>query len=409
MNLLILGAGASKSYTESTTKVKMPIAKDFFNTFNQLSISQNQWVLVGAILNYLKTFHKIPWTGFLNYSQDIEVLHSEVEERLNFILEKNIGVFSSPENILIYQTYLQLIFLFTSVINEIQNGPASKSHINLAKCLNKEDNIITFNWDTLMERALRETTNWNSESGYLIRPSKIYRNDWIENTDSKTIDYPIILKLHGSTNWLTSYLQPDVTKLKSMQETPTDDFYIYESAIDPYHTYKGRFMSGYTDFSYGYYPPNLPLRGEGAPKGHFMAMITISPKGMHKPTSESGGLVSMPLIIPPVKYKNYSHFGTIFNQLWERAEKSIRLADRIIIIGYSFPKTDIQTDILFRKALIQRTSLPEIFIVDPYPENIVDRFILEYGIKKNKIQTYKSFFSQDFDVKPLFMDSLRYS
>jgi hypothetical protein len=402
MNILLLGAGASKSYTESKTQVKMPIAKDFFKTFNKLKISTNRWVLVGSILNYLNTFHSIPYLEFLFYDKDIEILHSEIEERLSIILEQSENLLKTPEGLLVYKAYNELIFIFASVINEIQNGPISQSHINLAKNLNKEDIILTFNWDTLMDRALYETTSWKTDNGYLVKPTKIFRNAWIERNLDDFINSPMLLKLHGSTNWLTSHFIPGVHSLKLMQETPVDDFYIYESTNKPYATYKGRYMQGYSNFSYGYYPPNLPLKGGKIPNGHVLTRITFTAPGMPPPTSSSEGLVSMPLIIPPVKNKNYSQFGSIFSQLWEKAEDSITRASRIIIIGYSFPVTDTQTDIMFKKGLNKRIDFPEIIIVDPQPEHILDRLVFDYGIDKSKIKIYKAFFSKDFETNLLF-------
>lgn len=402
MNILLLGAGASKSFTESKTHVKMPIAKDFFKTFNHLNISTNRWVLVGSVLNYLNAFHKIPYSDFIYYDKDIEILHSEIEERLSTLLKNSENIIETPEGLLIYKAYTELIFIFASVINEIQNGPISQSHINLARRLNNEDIIITFNWDTLMDRALSETTSWKTDNGYLVKPTKVYRNNWDDRNVTKLTDFPVLLKLHGSTNWLTSHFIPGEHRLKLMQETPVDDFYIYELTNKPYATYKGRYMEGYSDFSYGYYPPNLPLKGEKIPEGHFLTSITFTAPGMPFPTSSSEGLVSMPLIIPPVKNKSYSQFGSIFSQLWNKAEESITRANRIIIIGYSFPVTDTQTDIMFKKGLTKRTDFPEIIILDPQPENILDRLVFEYGIEKSKIKIYKTYFSEDFNTELLF-------
>lgn len=399
MNVILLGAGASKSYSGSVTKVKMPIAKDFFQTFRKLDIAENRWVLIGDILNYLREFHNKPWMEFLDYKEDIEILHSEVEEKLNQIKS---GLLSSTENMLIHKTYLQLIFLFASVINEVQNGKLSTSHINLARKLTADDFVITFNWDTLMDRALKESTSWNTDNGYLIRPTSIYRNGWDKLDQNAATDAPTLLKLHGSTNWLTSHLIPDGNKLKSLQETPTCDFYVYESTIDPYSTYNGRYMSGYSEFAYGYYPPNLPLMGQKIPDGYSLIKMTLTLEGMPKGTASSEGLISMPLIIPPIKHKNYSHFGTIFSSLWSKAEESLVKADRIIVIGYSFPVTDKQTDTLFKSAFTKRKDMPDIVIVDPNPDQILNRFIHDYGITKNKITVFTDYFSEDFDIESLF-------
>ena len=40
MRTFIIGAGASKAYSESPTNCRMPIANDFFQTFNKLNIKQ---------------------------------------------------------------------------------------------------------------------------------------------------------------------------------------------------------------------------------------------------------------------------------------------------------------------------------------------------------------------------------
>jgi hypothetical protein len=400
MNVIILGAGASKSYDASPTTLKMPVAKDFFKTFNELDLSANPWVLKGQILMYLRNFHQIEWLDFLSYNVDIEIIHTEVAEKLNELLKKE--SLNKIEMNSIFSTYMELLFVFSSVINNIQNGPTSITHLNLAKHLSVEDTIITFNWDTLMDRALKEMGKWNTDNGYSVNPSFIYRDNWIATEKSKTRNFPIILKLHGSTNWLTSYIIPEEGKLISLQETRTDDFYIYESTMNPYSTHKGRFMPGYKDFSYGYYPPNLPLMGKKIQEGYSIYRGAVTFDGMPQGTASDIGLVSMPLIIPPIKNKNYLHFNTLFSQLWNHAEKSLILADKIIIIGYSFPITDTQTDLMFRNAFTQRSNMPEIIIVDPFPENIYTRFVLDYGIKEDNIKIHKTYFNSKFKVESLF-------
>jgi len=106
----------------------------------------------------------------------------------------------------------------------------------------------------------------------------------------------------------------------------------------------------------------------------------------------------MPLIIPPVRNKQYDFFGDLFSRLWSKAEESLVDADEIIIIiGYSFPKTDIKTDELFKNAFQKRSTMPEIIIIDPFPEDIISRFLYEYGIINKNITVYKEYFSESFD------------
>lgn len=397
MKVFLMGAGASKSYTQSPTSVKMPIAIDFFKTYNELKISENPWIRVGDIVNYVSEKYQIDPTDFNTFKMDIEKIHSEVEEDLKYAIEKgeDLNIF------MFHRAYMQLVFLFSSVINEIQNGSVSIPHVNLTKIMSNEDNIITYNWDTLMDRALYTTTDWTPDSGYLVKPRMINKDGWSE-PDASQIKSPKIIKLHGSTNWLTSYMIVEDGKFTLTQELDPNTFYVYQESKKPYPTYDGRYMSGYNPFSYGYYPVNLPELGKHVPEDRAMLRIKMrGPFHASKGTSDDSGLVSMPLIIPPVKYKSYSMFGSLFQELWKSAEEVLSKAEHIIIIGYSFPITDIQSNSLFINAFMKRVSYPRITILDPNPDRIVEKFNLEFGIPKSKIKVIKDFFTEDFDVNKL--------
>lgn len=391
--VIVLGAGASKSYLGSKSKTKMPIANDFFDTFRKLEISANPWVLIGHIINYVVEYRNIKLEQFENFNEDIEILHSEIQAKLYDALNREKNIFDDPNNIVYLKAFNELIFLFVSVINEIQNGPISDSHINLANQLKSEDSIVTFNWDTLMDRALNQETDWNTDSGYFRSPKLIYREGWVEPVKTKKKSFPTLLKLHGSSNWLTSHTIPENGKLELSQEVSVEEFFVYENNIKPYNCYAGRYMNGYEDFSYGYYPPNLPLLGKPAPEGMLLSRTRLKLPHMPEGTSESSGLVSMPLIIPPVQKKEYDQFGNLFESLWNEAEKKIQEADEIIIIGYSFPKTDYRSSELFKSAFIKRKDMPKITIINPSPESITERFIYEFGITENNLIVKKEYFT----------------
>ena len=151
---------------------------------------------------------------FYNLSFNIEEFHSYIEQKLIIQMQEG-NIFN---NIYYYKAYKQLIFLFTSVINEIQNGPISEVHKNLIFSLNEDDSIITFNWDTLIDRALNEYTDWKTDFGYCIKPEKIYKNKWIK-PDVENIKFNKLIKLHGSTNWITTYPIPDKNQIFKLNQT----------------------------------------------------------------------------------------------------------------------------------------------------------------------------------------------
>lgn len=402
MNVLLMGAGASKAYEQSKSKIKMPIAKDFFQTYNKLEVSKKPDVLVGDLINYLKKYHKMKTPDFINYSEDIENIHSEISDKVISYAKENKHFFDGnnlDEKILATRAYMQVLFLFNSVINEIQNGDISKPHQNIARNLKPDDVILTFNWDTLMDRSLESVTNWKVDSGYYVTPKAIYNGEWISVNGDSVNSAPLLIKLHGSTNWLTSYMRIEDCAWKLTQELSPDVFYVYRNTLNPYNTFKGRYWGGYEPYSYGYYPPNIPDKGEKEPEGY--VMVGLSPKidpRIQNNISGSNDLVSMPVIIPPIKQKEYSLFGDLFGKLWKKAEESLVKANNIVIIGYSFPKTDYRTDELFKKAFCQRSTKPKIVIINPEPDQIKQRFMYDYGIDEELIQVEKTYFDESFNI-----------
>lgn len=396
MKLFILGAGASKAYNDSKTGVKMPIACDFFDTYDKLNIANNLWVLQGQIHLYvMNKFGIDPYTYFRS-GIDIENFHSSIEADI----QKEIEAGNENESMFHQMSYNELIYLFSFVINEIQNGSISKPHLKLAECISEDDVIATFNWDTLIERALEDSSNWNTDQGYSFTPKSIYRNGWKDS--DKQLNEPMVqlLKLHGSTNWLTVHpnMLGNFTTLNRFVKP--DDVYVYESTQESYPCHRGRYMKGYERLSYGYYPVNLDMVAY-SPDGEKVEFFNQPKPHLKKGVAQSSGVASIPLIIPPVKEKKYDQYGELFDSLWAKTSEAIQKADEIILIGYSFPITDIKSTELFLKSFMERNSKPKIKILDPNPEKIVEKFIYEFGFTKSEIQVYKDYFSESFDIEEL--------
>jgi hypothetical protein len=397
MRVLLLGAGASKSYDQSPTGQRMPVARDFFETFDKLELSANLWVLIGSIVAYVEDeLGAESAHAFLRSGIDIEDLHSRIEaDRDEKLRTKGLLAAMVP-----YKAFNELVFLFAAVLNDIQNGPPSSAHIRLVESLHPHDVIITFNWDTLVDRVLAERSEWRPDWGYGVAPRAIFNDGWVDPQDSRHAKGNLLLKLHGSTNWLTAYSVTDGEgKIVPGQELDPAAFGVFERATRPYACFKGRFMGGYQPYSYGYYPPNLDFPGRPAPEGYTIVSITPTFPWMKKGSAPDAGLVSMPLIIPPVKNKSYEFFGDLFKALWLRAEDALAAADDIVIIGYSFPKTDVQSDHLFRQAFAKRTTLPKVTIVDPDPNSVAERMRKDLGIPDNRLRVIQDYFSGDLDLQ----------
>lgn len=401
MNLFVIGAGCSKSYEESYSKQRMPIAKDFFKIFNKLdNLNASRWVLVGSIINALKLLKGTSSFDPFKDDFDIEEIHSLFEEKLLDAAKRD----DFNDLMLYFKAYQELVFLFSCVVNEISNGPVSQAHINLAKTIQSNDSVITFNWDTLLDRALIDNSSWNTSNGYFVKPQKVFNDTWKDTNEDENYNGPYLLKMHGSANWLTGAItmKPGEAEFQMTQEVSPDTFYVYEDSKVPYDCWDGRWEKVYEPFSYGYYPPNLPLLGKPIGRDRIaVSMMYRSPLHAPKGNAGSSGLTSMPLIIPPVKNKTYDFFGKLFDSIWEKAEEQIINSDKIVFIGYSFPITDVKTVTLFKNAFSKRKTIPKVVIIDPFPKRIIDLMKFELGIPDSYLNVYEDYFSSSFDLSKI--------
>jgi len=72
-----------------------------------------------------------------------------------------------------------------------------------------------------------------------------------------------------------------------------------------------------------------------------------------------------------------------------------------VIIGYSFPKTDIQSDKLFHRAFSRRATIPKITIVDPNPAPVAHRMTRDLGIPESHLKVIADYFTANFNLDAL--------
>lgn len=73
-----------------------------------------------------------------------------------------------------------------------------------------------------------------------------------------------------------------------------------------------------------------------------------------------------PIIITPEIHKGaaYMRYAHILDYLWEVAEKTLSKCKNLVLIGYSFPESDIRTRELFERAFY-RNDLESLTIINP--------------------------------------------
>jgi hypothetical protein len=325
-NTYIFGAGASYSYDVSPANVRPPLATGFFKAFCDLDISGDIEVRIGDVISYVRENYGIPDEFFCTLAEDAETFMTRLDGYVREVASA-VGNGKPDPDGEIFGTLLnrirahdQMIFLFNYVLNEIQNGPLATDYLKFIAMINPTDNLVTFNWDTLLDQALAETTTWNPDTGYNIRFREVLDNEWRAQFQSDSVSNPKFYKLHGSTNWLVNYMTWDlrtgrrvmVTQQAAPQgfkrialdpmflesivtrarvqpkiqdtnwgyadppakEDPDGYPILFINGSKPFKTYKDRYRPGYQPFSY-FFPPNDPKTD----------------------------IPLMPLIVPPTKYK----------------------------------------------------------------------------------------------------------
>lgn len=157
--------------------------------------------------------------------------------------------------------------------------------------------VITFNYDTLVERAINEASlalfDQHGASAVLAdqqvfpsppAPPAVYHMD----NGTSTAKSMQLLKLHGSLNWYWSSGDSTGSTLTRVRERST---YANRSLVAESHDFTG--------------------------------VRTLDR-----------------FLIPPVSTKNAYYTPYLTNTLWRAAHKAIRVTNRLTLMGYSMPKTD---------------------------------------------------------------------
>jgi hypothetical protein len=332
----ILGAGASHdlafrisnldagygTYTYKDFTVEGPLSSGYFYYFNQIqktvkkSVSLCSGVTIGdKLLAYICKKYNISQNDLFDKKEasqkvNIENLYIDIERSIE---EMELARGGDPSDLSLLQDpeFVGLFTLHNDLKNYIFNTLSfigyyciSKLHYLFASYVaDTNANIISFNWDTLIDEALANTKLWNYNTGYgFAFDEVIYKND----KDSTVLTTPkaktAILKPHGSINWYS-----DMRKEKL----------------------------------YLIVPVGLKLRG--GTFGQLRSCETVY-NDNH----------AFSYIIPPGKKRKQ------FPAIWEAMKNILQSADKIIAIGFSFNSNDSHVKEEFERISFKKDVAVEI-------------------------------------------------
>ena len=201
-----------------------------------------------------------------------------------------------------------------------------------AKRLAQTDVVVSFNWDTILDRVLMNNQrDWHPGWGYgtTVREQFSYAARPGRAIPKK---YPRLLKLHGSINWV-AFLEND---------TP-----IQLIAKDWHPGARGDDVV--------MMPPK---------------MIKPEVWGRASDAAGSGG--------------NTHVSDDFYPRLWTEAEDQLSRSRRVVFIGYSFPPADFAVSNMLRRAIaamkVDTGRFPEVDIVDPNAAELAERFKQSFAI-----------------------------
>jgi hypothetical protein len=388
MRVFLFGAGASHSYDRSPSGIRPPLSRGFFEAYNKLGISTDRLVLVGNLVNYVRDTRGVsPW-DFGVWNENIEDFLTEIDELI--CTPDRALALPFAKRFQANAAFTECVFLFASILNEIQNGPPCTHYSRLVRSLEDDAILITFNWDTLLDRVLWETRGWQPSDGYGLQFRMLYSDGWVETLPSSSTSVRL-LKLHGSTNWLIPYysLNPRTGERQFANPGVTQEgrpLFCYVQSRERYKTYQDRAKAGYTPFSYYYYPPDMPDSfGSGRQGWTILRGFPPSdlPESGEFQTLPRGPVETMPFIVAPVRHKEHYLLDDAIQETWRRAEEAIAACAELTIIGYSFPPTDLRAWDLLAKACARRSSPLQVEVINPSAGELARRLQKRLGDAAN--------------------------
>lgn len=284
-----------------------------------------------------------------HYNQLPATVVDDIEQLLSYLFS-DWPWKSSVERDLDSALYKALTFEISKCLSAIATESLSEHYQHLVNFLARKNNqVVSLNYDGLLESLYLEYALPKGEDFSGLR---LYVEDIFDEEKVTTPDKPWHLEdLVGE-----GYIKKKLTIRRD-----------YISNIEPVlfnnliATTKVAQWSSYSpDMLLGKYKPNKSNNGI-----HKSAVVGIEILKLHgsidtkDPTHNTNIRVvnddgsvsweSIPAIVPPVLDKSRYYAG--LKDLWSKAHLALEQADEIVVIGFSFPPTDISCQFLFKSAL----------------------------------------------------------
>lgn len=290
----VLGAGCSKNYekSEAFPELEPPLDKDFFEMAAKVLLEYDKIPeKFKNLISATRSLYHLESTETNGILKEWLTNSMSLESTFTFIDLKTEYEEGVPRRA--FETaYQELVKMMRLTFYRTLKGPSCPVHRELAKRIQNDDTVMSYNYDILADNALFEDCKIN-ERNYLVPFGKVYyQGKWMNPRES--LSRIKLVKLHGSLNWLSC-----------------------------------RRCSLLFCFL-----------GEKTPENYSLG----TPASVKCPNPDCNSNELEHVLIPPVLNKDYDLPG--MKLLWKTAEAELGSADRVVVIGYSLPPTDFRSELL---------------------------------------------------------------
>ncbi len=304
MDVYLFGAGASAAEGAPATRDLFPMAwRDLGPRFDPLV--QEVWDFLGAVFQ-----RPVSGPEAFRHLPSLDEVISLVDWSLH--ADQGLGPEYDPPRL--YRVRQALEHLVCSVLDAVRDRqrPDAGPHARFARSLSARDPgsyaLLSLNYDTLLDDALRAA---GLRPDYGLEPGEP--------------SGPLLLKLHGSLNWVHCPACDHVAALREQ-------------------------------------------------------VAHLLPRSSGLACARCGSRRLAGVVISPTWLKRYSP-GRL-TRVFEHALEAVRRARRLVIIGYSMPPADVAVHHLLRRGLLTRAhpAPPKIVVITRRPsEAVIDRFRRLFG------------------------------
>ena len=322
MTVVVPGAGATRgaSFVGKGSACLPPLDADFYTQLQRIANPKHQKLINGVIADTIDMFG-------VNFAVTMETIFSTLEHTERMVGTTGESLSWNSADIKQKRDRLKqaIVTVLEASISPDGTQPKQCSHhARLVQMLNKSDVVISFNYDCVIDHALmlHGDSKWNAHFGYGFRLSPGGGQN-----------------LTGDKYW-----------------SPANP------AMNAAETIKLYKLHGSLHFL-------VPIKEENEP----LPKVQLK----QRPYTRQHGDLKF-TIIPPESGKRYDE--GVFARLWKRAGAEIHRSKTLVLIGYSFPATDLHSSALFRVS-VKKGGLESLVIVNPDPDaRRRTRQVLQRGI-----------------------------